>query len=73
MEKIGSAASSTKAHEELLKELAGLRTRFAEVASSLRRDYGMESTEVRLAEDAAIAVQRLEAQLSGCVSARFEP
>lgn len=69
MEKNGSAAN---APEELLKELAGLRARFAEIASTLRRGHGLESSEARLAEEAAIAVQKLEAQLAGCVSARFE-
>lgn len=72
MEKNGQAASHTRLHAELLKDLGGVRTRLAEIASALRREHAPESTEVRLAEEAALAVQKLEAQISGCVSARFE-
>ena len=57
---------------ELAKELAQLRARLAEIASMLRNSHGRDSMEVQLAGEISAAVQRLEAQLAGCVSARFE-
>ena len=57
---------------EVTKELAQLRARLAEIASMLRGVYGRESVEAKLAKDVSASVQRLEAQLLGCPSARFE-
>ena len=67
----GSPEPQSKSHE-LMKELAQLRARMAEITSTLRQTYGRESVEVRLAENVSASVQRLEAQLAGCTSARFE-
>jgi hypothetical protein len=67
----GTPETQSKSNE-LIKELAQLRARLAEIASTLRETYGRESIEVRLAEDVSASVQRLEAQLAGCTSARFE-
>ena len=65
-------APSVELAAELAKELAQLRARLAEIASMLRNTYGTESVEAQLAGDISAAVQRLEARLAGCVSARFE-
>ena len=77
MDKNGTPASGVEPalpapSGELLKELAQLRARLAEIASMLRNTYGSESVEAQLAGDISAAVQRLEARLAGCVSARFE-
>jgi hypothetical protein len=56
----------------LRKELGQLRARLAEIASMLRQTYGAESVEAGLAAEISAAVQRLEAQISGCPSARIE-
>jgi hypothetical protein len=66
---IPSAASETA---DIPKELAQLRVRLSEIASIMRRVHGRESGEARLTEDVSAAVQRLEAQLLGCASAKFE-
>jgi hypothetical protein len=57
---------------EIVKELAQLRARLAEIGSTMRGTYGRESVEARLTEDVSAAVQRLEARLLGCTSAQFE-
>jgi hypothetical protein len=57
---------------EIVKELAQLRARLAEVASTMRGAYGRENVEVRLTQDVAAAVQRLEARLLNCPTAQFE-
>jgi hypothetical protein len=74
MEKNGIQVNGagTSSHSELMKELAQLRVRLAEIASILRRAHGSESIETRLTEDVSASVQRLEAQLCGCPSAHFE-
>jgi hypothetical protein len=69
---VNGAGAGPSSNQELLKELAELRARFAEISSELRREHGMESAEVRLSEDVSHAIQCLEAQLAGCPSARFE-
>ena len=68
----GNAPVPQSQSAELMKELAQLRARLAEIASLLRHSYGRESAEAKLAEDVSASVQRLEAQLAGCTSARFE-
>ena len=57
---------------EIVKELAHLRARLAEIASTMRGTYGRESVEARLTEDVSAAVQRLEARLLNCPAAQFE-
>lgn len=75
MEKNGAAPGSTSVlvepQAEVAKELSQLRARFAELSADLRRSCGTESPEVRLAEGVSAAIQRLEAQLGGCVTAVF--
>jgi hypothetical protein len=68
----GAAPVQHSQSGELMKELAQLRARLAEIASMLRHDYGPESVEAKLAENISASVQRLEAQLAGCTSAQFE-
>ncbi len=77
MEKSGSNVNGVVPAEqaptaELAKELSQLRARLAEIASMLRRSYGRESVEAKLTEDVSASVQRLEAQVLGCPSAKFE-
>ena len=72
MQGTGAAPVPHGQSAELMKELAQLRARMAEIASTLRHTYGRESVEAKLAEDVSASVQRLEAQLAGCTSARFE-
>jgi hypothetical protein len=57
---------------EIAKELAQMRARLAEIASTMRGAYGRDSVEVKLTQDVSAAVQRLEARLLGCASAQFE-
>ncbi len=68
-----SAATVDQAgHQDVIKELARLRARLAEIASIMRGSHGLTSVEARLTEDVSSAVQRLEARLLGCSSAQFE-
>ncbi len=57
---------------EIVKELAQLRARLAEIASTMRGSYGRESIEAKLTEDVSAAVQRLEARLLNCPTAEIE-
>jgi hypothetical protein len=68
----GAAPVQQPATTEVTKELAHLRARLAEIASTMRRMHGQESVEARLTEDVSAAVQKLEASLLGCSSAHFE-
>lgn len=69
---VNGSIEVTKKPEDLSKELAAARARFSEISSSLRREHGADSVEVRLADAVSASIQRLEAQLSGCVSAVIE-
>jgi hypothetical protein len=68
----GSAPVQQAITAEVTKELAQLRGRLAEIASTMRRIHGRESEEARLTEEVSAAVQRLEARLLGCPNAKFE-
>ena len=68
----GTGPLQQTATTELTKELAQLRSRLAEIASTMRRMHGQESVEARLTEDVSAAVQKLEAKLLGCPTALFE-
>ena len=57
---------------EVVKELAELRARLAEIAAPMRGSYGRESVEARLTEDVSVAVQRLEARLHNCPTPEIE-
>jgi hypothetical protein len=58
--------------DAIRKELGRLRTQVAEIASTVRTTYGAESPASKLVKEVSASIQRLEAHVSGCLSARIE-